>query len=89
MCQVVSMATDFTQARIRVNKDGGLEALEAIYQREAFLLDARDAVGTNKEARLAINKRLVSLRRVMSEIERTVNEQGWSEAKHDEHQHSV
>ena len=78
------MAAEFSQARIRVNREGGEETLTALYRHEEFLLDARDAVGLSKEARKPLNRRLVALRRVIEETERTMREQGWSQETNDD-----
>jgi hypothetical protein len=70
--------TTYTQARVRVNEEGAHETLEALNAHIGFLLDARTAVGDVTPASKLLNKRLKDARRVVAEVERVIDEQGWS-----------
>ena len=76
------MAETYTQARIRVNQEGASEVIEALFRYEAWLLDIRDAL-TNKDDRKTMNRRLSAVRRVQAEVERVLEEQGWSQEDQD------
>lgn len=70
-------AEAYTQARIRVARGGALVTQAALHAYEAFLMNARDVVGTSSDARRLINSDLKELRRVIEETERTIEQQGW------------
>jgi hypothetical protein len=69
----------FTQGRIRLNRQGALEVMEALEAHLGFLLDARAAVHDVDDARRKLNARIEHTRRVLSEVQRTSEEHGWSQ----------
>lgn len=73
------MAEPFSQGRIRLNEEGALELEEALIRHEHYLLDVRDEVGAAKDVRKVLNRRVTTIRRVQAELERLLNEQGWSQ----------
>jgi len=68
----------FSQARIRVNRYGAAELREALDAHLGFLLDAREAVRDIDDARRKLDARTEHTRRVIAELDRTADEQGWS-----------
>lgn len=68
----------FTQGRIRVNKHGAPEVLDALERHVEFLIDCRSAVWDIPETRTLLNARIEHTRRVLDELMRTGTERGWS-----------
>jgi len=66
--------SQYTQARIRVNKEGALEMRVALERYDEFLRDAREI---SIAARPNANRKLTAVRRVIAELERTIEEHGW------------
>jgi len=77
----------YTNARIRVDEQGIFEVLEAMEAHEDFLLGARLAVRGSPDATTKLNKRIGRVRKILKEVTRTIEEQGWS-PDHDEQERS-
>lgn len=81
---MAGMAEAYTNARVRVNRDGMEELLEALYDHEEKLLDGRDTVkNAGRAAVTRFNDRLKATRRVLGEAERTKVEQNWHKEPRD------
>lgn len=70
----------YTQARIRVNEDGAIEVQAALELYERHLLEVRRTMMEegSSEAIASLNRRLGSVRRVLEETVRTIEQQGWT-----------
>lgn len=74
------MAEVYTQARIRVNAEGAAEVYDALLEHGAYLSRVQNEMleSENKEAVLVFRRRRDAVQRVIDEVERVLNEQGWS-----------
>ena len=70
---------EFTQARIRVNEAGALETQEALLHWEEYLLGVRKLMMDEgySDVIAQLNRRIGSVRRVLEETTRTIDEQRW------------
>lgn len=71
------MAETYTQARIRVRARGALVTREALLNLEDDLLRRHKLASGNSNLRSAINADIREIRRVLDELDRTIEEQGW------------
>lgn len=70
---------EYTQARVRVNESGALEVQDALLAWEAHLTGVRKLMMDEgfTDTIAPLNRRIGSVRRVLEELTRTIDEQGW------------